>query len=499
MYIAILGRQPALGMSELEHLYGARDVRWFSSHTAVIATPTLNFEQLGGSLKAGRIVGELPHGDWRQASTKIVQLYIKKWSKNEGKITLGISAYGFDVSTRDIQKTGLILKQKLKNSPASLRLIPNQETALNTAASHHNKLGLSANKVELLVVRAENGRIIIAESIGAQNITQLARRDQGRPKRDAFVGMLPPKLAQIMVNMVSTYSSLALQLPSQGRSMGGDSASPWRLARPDGDIPSNGAEAQALQTQGVVLEVSSQSTSSFQKHLQPEPAPARVARGGAAPASTLGEAGADRATGPADSDQRGADEDSSNDGSGKTALRLLDPFCGTGVVLQEAALMGYDVYGTDLSEKMIDYSKVNLDWLTKTYHRDINATLHQGDAMESTWQPPIDAVVCESYLGQPFSAPPSPEKLQQVMKNCDYIISSFLKNIGNQIDPGTPLCIAVPAWRDKNGHFSHLPLIRKLEQLGYSQFAFKNVNAADLLYYREDQVVARQLLALVKA
>src|SRR5690606_4224587 len=101
----------------------------------------------------------------------------------------------------------------------------------------HNKLGLSPNKVELLVVNGGKNGIIVAESSGTQNITALARRDQGRPKRDAFVGMLPPKLALLMLNLAA----------------GG---------------------------------------------LDPE-----------------------------------------------KSHRVLDPFCGTGVVLQEAALQGYSVYG----------------------------------------------------------------------------------------------------------------------------------------------------------
>jgi cysteinyl-tRNA synthetase len=46
-------------------------------------------------------------------------------------------------------------------------------------------------------------------------------------------------------------------------------------------------------------------------------APARVARGGAAPTSTSGEVGADRATGPADSDLRETADGSFDDGSGE--------------------------------------------------------------------------------------------------------------------------------------------------------------------------------------
>lgn len=381
MFIAILGRQPSLGIAELERVFG--DVSWFSDQSAVIATDTFDIERLGGTLKAGRVSAQLS-GDWRRASMQIVKAYSSAWAGFDGKITLGISAYGFDVSPREVQKTGIILKGKLKESGVSLRLIPNQEPALNTATSHHNKLGLSNNKVELIVVRAKNGKVIVAESTGAQNITALARRDQERPKRDAFVGMLPPKLAQIMINLAG-------------------------------------------------------------------------------------------------------------DGS-----RVLDPFCGTGVILQEAALMGHAVYGTDLSEKMIRYSRDNLNWLQETHNIKFDWYLHEGDAMTTKWQQPIDAVACEGYLGQPFSAPPSPSKLTEVRGNCDHIMSTFLKNIGSQIKPGTPLCVGIPAWRAVDGSFTHLPLVNKLDQLGFKQVEFKNVDTKELLYYREDQVVARELLVLSK-
>ncbi len=33
-----------------------------------------------------------------------------------------------------------------------------------------------------------------------QDVDEYAARDQARPKRDAYVGMLPPKLAQTLIN-----------------------------------------------------------------------------------------------------------------------------------------------------------------------------------------------------------------------------------------------------------------------------------------------------------
>lgn len=385
MYMTILGRQSALGLAELERAYGS--ARRFSASVATLeAAPDVL--KLGGSLKTGRVVLTLPRGEWRDVHTKIMQHYTNQWKSSDHKITLGISVYGLRATSRDIQRTGLELKKKLKQHDTSLRLIPNTSAALNTATAHHNKLGLSPTKVELLIAKGSDGTIIIAESTGAQHITALARRDQGRPKRDAFVGMLPPKLAQIIVNLAT--------------------------------------------------------------------------------------------------------------GSRRAPLTVLDPFCGTGVLLQEAMLMGYNTYGTDLADKMIDFSEVNLAWAQQKLHAPGQYRLSQGDAMAMQWQPPIDAVACETYLGQPFSAPPSPTKLREVRGNCNHIIVSFLANIASQLASGTPLCIAVPAWRATDGSFTHLPLTRELESYGFRRIALTSVEASELLYYREDQVVARELLVIEK-
>ncbi|MDB5178006.1 MAG: hypothetical protein JWO61_389, partial [Candidatus Saccharibacteria bacterium] len=119
MYIAILGRQPALGIGELERVYSSEAVMLFSPQTATIVTDDFSLVRLGGTLKAGRVVAELS-GDWRHVSQKIISEYTAAWSKYEGKITLGISVYGLDVTSREVQKIGIVLKQRLKKSDVSL-------------------------------------------------------------------------------------------------------------------------------------------------------------------------------------------------------------------------------------------------------------------------------------------------------------------------------------------------------------------------------------------
>ncbi|NLA42668.1 methyltransferase domain-containing protein [Candidatus Saccharibacteria bacterium] len=391
MMLHILGRQPELGLAELNSLYGS--ARMFGREAAITDSSDFDIQSVGGVQKSGNITMEIPHTNWPAINKAIFSHYYKIWSKSNKKITLGISVYGStNIRPKQINALSQSLKQALKKSDISVRTIPNKSAALNTATSHHNKLGLNPHKIELIIAQ-DSSRTLVAESTGAQNITALAKRDQGRPKRDAFVGMLPPKLALMMINMAA-----------------GSKSNKQRVS---------------------------------------------------------------------------------------STPTLLDPFCGTGVILQEALLQGYSVYGSDLSDKMISYSKTNLDWLQNTHRTKGKIIhLHQSDATNAKWKNPSDIslVVCEAYLGQPFSATPSSSKLKEVRGNCNSIISSFLKNIGEQIQPGTKFTVAVPAWRDLNTkRITRLPLVKQLDNLGYSQ-----INTQPLLYYRDDQIVARDILVFEK-
>lgn len=387
MIACILGRQPELGFAELSSLYA--DATLFSDTVARINVDWLDIQMLGGTQKAGRIIQELPFNDWPRICRAVMKHYSEAWRQNEQKITFGISVYGSaNLRPGDVNRLSLQLKQSVKQTGTSIRQIANKTVELNTAVSHHNKLGLHPRKIEIIIIIGKK-TTLLTESIGAQNITALARRDQERPKRDAFVGMLPPKLALMMVNMAIGQSNP------------------------------------------------------------------------------------------------------------KTA-QLLDPFCGTGVVLQEAYLRGLTAHGSDLNPKMVDFTKQNLAWLTDTHITKTGAigTVEVGDAMKHTWAmaKSITHVVCETYLGQPFSATPSPAKLREVQKNCQYIISSSLENLAKQVSPGTTFCVAVPAWRNlATGAISRLPLTSSLQKSGYA-----TQNTRPLLYFREDQVVARDILLLTK-
>lgn len=56
---------------------------------------------------------------------------------------------------------------------------------------------------------------------------------------------------------------------------------------------------------------------------------------------------------------------------------ILDPFCGTGTTLIEAALMGFETVGCDVLRKMINGSRVNLNYYgSRRFHLLLASALH---------------------------------------------------------------------------------------------------------------------------
>ena len=425
--IFFLGRQPDLGLAELESLYGAAALIPLSETIvgSTLAADDIDFSRIGGSFKAASILAEGPSMDWRTIEKGLLEVApVVASTLAEGKLSIGLSVYGQPTPVPEITATSLRLKKIIRaKTGQNVRVVPNKQPALSSAQVVNNSL-TNERGLEFVVVRGKDS-VIIAKTHREQDINSYAGRDQNRPKRDARVGMLPPKLAQIIINLA--VGPLAENSQLLDGAQGGSENS--KGAVQNGTVSAGRSDNVAI----------------------------------------------------------------------RQKMTVLDPFCGTGVLLQEAALMGYNVYGTDLEPRMIDYSKANLLWLDETHKLPkIEATLEVGDATTYTWPEPFDAVACEGYLGQPFTGFPTDVKLREVTHTCNQIAKGFLKNIASQIEPGTRLSIALPAWKRPNGTFERLKLLDSLEELGYNRISFVHSDTGNLLYYREDQIVARDITILIK-
>jgi len=119
----------------------------------------------------------------------------------EGKSATRYKPYGMEVTPQRIIATGLSVKKAIRTTGRSVRLNTDTTEALSSAQVIHNHL-TKDNGWELIFVK--NGReTICAQTIKVQDIHSYTIRDRERPKRDARVGMLPPKLAQIIINLAT--------------------------------------------------------------------------------------------------------------------------------------------------------------------------------------------------------------------------------------------------------------------------------------------------------
>lgn len=404
--LIILGRQPAIGTAEIESFISPKLIKPLKTGALIvdIEPSQIPFYRLGGSVKLAKIVAELHTANWRE-----IEQYLAKTLPGmiefapAGKINIGISSYNLKTNNKAINSTALRLKKLIKSTGRSVRIIPNKSPALNSAQVIHNNL--TQGKGIELVLYGNGSKTILAQTIAEQEIEDYAKRDQIRPKRDAKVGMLPPKLAQILINL---------------------------------------ATGEQNSTDSIIF-------------------------------------------------------------SQRLTRKVLDPFCGTGVILQETLLMGYDAYGSDIDKRMIEYSDENIKWLFQTYVPTMrqrpnemlpssDISLEIADATKHTWQG-FDVVACETYLGRPLNSLPPKAVLDPIIEECEIIHQKFLNNIASQLDKGARLALSVPAWKTKNG-FIHLKTLDNLAKLGYNRIKFVHARNEDLIYHRPDQTVARELVIL---
>lgn len=380
--ICILGRQPAIGLAELESLYGPENVVAGPQGTALLKIDgfNINFKNLGGTIKVARLLDIIPSSTWPECLNYLKRDVPAKLNLAEdGKFTLGVSLYGFDVPPLKLTADLMRLKKIIKDSGHSVRLVPNKTPALSSAQVLHNRLTrLGAS--ELILIK-DGKQTLFGQTLFVQDIEAYAARDQARPARDARVGMLPPKLAQIIINMAG---------------------------------------------EGIVL----------------------------------------------------------------------DPFCGSGVILQEALLMGREAIGSDIDERMVKSSEKNLQWLGEQHKNLPKYQLRQADATYGTWAG-FDTVASEVFLGRPLAKIPASEELNKIIRDANTITDKFLKNLQPQLKKGARICIAAPAWISGQKTI-HLPLIDHLTDIGYNRYDFSRVKNSDLVYAREGQTVARELLVLEK-
>jgi tRNA G10 N-methylase Trm11 len=202
----VLGSHPGISVAEIRAVLAlsAETPVWYSPELMVVEIGDRPVDvaalmaQLGGTIKIGR-VSESPVAPGPLAA------YIHSLMRQ--RPVFGISQYSLgrplskkasSAAFRELVRLGMETKRHLKESGVPSRFVrPSQGLSLNSASVFKNRL--LEEGAELVVLRGERAQLGITEAI--QPFEEFAEIDYGRPARDTKQGMLPPKLARIMLNL----------------------------------------------------------------------------------------------------------------------------------------------------------------------------------------------------------------------------------------------------------------------------------------------------------
>lgn len=391
-YFFILGKNPGLSILEITSQINGKIIN-LSDSFLILQLPEKidhNFwqEKLGGTIKIGLILGE-QDGFKPSLAAKLLE--------NFRRPHFGFSFYGSNNSLANQDKEwAMEIKNQLKQKNVSSRWVVAKEKSLSSVVIMKNKLITEGIEFCFLTTASKS---YFGQTLSCQKFEDYSHRDFDRPARDIEEGMLPPKLAKIMINLAMVSNKQV----------------------------------------------------------------------------------------------------------------VLDPFCGSGTILQEAILMGHQhLIGTDLSENAIANSQKNIKWLIENYSATTNFHLNsnnyqlfQADVRNISSKissTSIDAIITEPYLG------PIKNKYLDIKKVINELSDLYLKAF-NQfkkiLKPTGKIVIIFPVFNLGNG-LKFLPILEELKKMNWQiinptptklkeSSIIKTTVRGSILYARQDQQVLREI------
>jgi len=413
-YAFVLGRVYTLSLAELlsvlDNLGLTYRVAACSAEVVVIETEkqldcAKLQARLGGVIKIIRLFDTFQKKGKEYPSQALANYFTFKrineyFHEYSGKKQFGVSIYVLDPTLRfreESQRIAFLVKKILQDQSQSVRAVLPQfpAQALSSVQVNENQL---LNKGAEIVVICGNQKLFVGKTITVQNYEDYGRRDYQRPARDEHAGMIPPKVAQSMINLAGNLKALDY---------------------------------------------------------------------------------------------------------------ILDPFCGSGTILQETILLGFRAVGSDLDQTAIENSEKNLEWFRNRYHVAPNRyKLFRSHAAEISVQLPnfpISAVVSEGTLGPIYSRIPKKSDIDNNFKNLSKLYEQVFREFKKFLPEGAKVVMCLPAYKVSHTDYESMPNLDFAYKNGYTildpinpqirtKYKFLKVtNRKSIVYDRKDQVVAREI------
>lgn len=196
---------------------------------------------------------------------------------------------------------------------------------------------------------------------------------------------------------------------------------------------------------------------------------------------------------------------------------VLDPFCGTGTLLMEAAILGMKCVGIDIEQAMVQGASKNLKWLGTGLGDWIDFKIIKGDARNASKlvDRQVDAIAFEPHLGPTYSERPTYDEAATNIDDLTRLYRDTLEDLETCLRPGGRVAMTLPVVNTTKKQVN-VDLKPMLEGTGFEVFkllpneAFINVETrhrqleiaperSTLPERKRGQIVERNVVMLGKA
>lgn len=335
-------------------------------------------DRLGGTIRFGKVLGEFT------SKKELIDqvLNIVKETAKEGVVPkVGLSVFGGGkLLLGDFMG---IIKEDFEASGTKIRIENHAGKNMTSGQIFDRRLLQKGNE---FVIWKNGNSFLLAQTVANQNLRNYTLRDRKKSFRDAKMGMLPPKLAQILIN----------------------------LANP---------EIKDL---------------------------------------------------------------------------VIDPFCGSGTVNTEAAVMGFQTEGSDINANFIKGAQQNFIEMSEKFRYPVgNGRFFVEDATQINWENKSGIICTEGFLGHNFTKSP---EIKEIDAQARMILKIWLKVFKKLEKSGIKtVSLCLPCWNFKGRKISIAKqLFEKVESFGYKVTTPFN-GKKTFIYERDKTFVARELCVLKKS
>ena len=182
--------------------------------------------------------------------------------------------------------------------------------------------------------------------------------------------------------------------------------------------------------------------------------------------------------------------------------RLLDPFCGTGTILMEAAVLNINVIGFDKDSQKIKGTWQNINWLRSTgrISKNVHAKLQRRDARDLRFfdRDSIDAIATEPILIPPLKRFPSEEEAKDMLLDSFKTYREFLRSAEYVLKRNGKIALVIPYIRLSTRKKAGFDVEQLLEGINLQMAKLNGFTFPILARYTQDQKVIRGVLLLEK-